>query len=199
MYSRLVTGPGSLRVFLPPLFISYSVKRSLKLTARLSAMAVRKILSYPRAGAGPRRGSANDNLYLLVSALGISHPHWFHHVASQWRDYKLWRNAARCPSSSSGILLRWRWSAGGGRGCWRQARQPVRQPVRRCQRLVTHRGSPSCCRWLTSESELGATEVTEDVCHLRLRVTPVSSICVLSCCYGKVIQATPGILPIMPV
>ena len=33
---------------------------------------------------------------------------------------------------------------------------------------------------------LRATEA-EDVCHLRLRVTPVSSICVLSCCYGKVI------------
>ena len=34
---------------------------------------------------------------------------------------------------------------------------------------------------------LRATEA-EDVCHLRLRVTPVSSICVLSCCYGKVIE-----------
>ena len=47
-----------------------------------------------------------------------------------------------------------------------------------------------------SESEvLGATEA-QDVCHLRRQVTAVSSICVLSCCYGKVIQR--WILPIMP-
>ena len=78
--------------------------------------------------------------------------------------------------------------------CWTLARVRRASSPEMSTRLSLQTACPPFFASSESESEtlgepwwLGATEA-EDFCHLRLRVTPVSSICVLSCCYGKVIE-----------